>query len=126
MNDEKTLIYGVDDHPMNRRLLLAILRRLGYEGLVVESGQALREALKVEVPALILMDLRMPDEDGFAVTRWLKANPPTAEIPVVAFTADLVRACREDALAAGCDDFVGKPIDIKALGHTIQRLLGGS
>jgi two-component system cell cycle response regulator DivK len=70
------------------------------------------------------MELRMPGEDGLQLTRWLKSNSATAEIPVIAITADLVRESRDAAMETGCVAFVGKPIDSKALGHTIAAFIG--
>ncbi|MFT6396553.1 MAG: CheY-like chemotaxis protein [Bradymonadia bacterium] len=113
------LIYVVDDHPINRRLMKAVLKRLKYTAKTADGGESMRALLEEQLPGVILMDLRMPGEDGIELTRWLKANPVTAAIPVIAITADLVRASRAAAMDAGCVAFVGKPIDAKALDHTI-------
>ena len=87
-----------------------------------ESGLALTRS---DAPALVLMDMSLPGIDGWEATRQLKADPATRAIPVIALTAHAMAGDREQALAAGCDDFDIKPIDLDRLLGKIEDLLGG-
>jgi CheY-like chemotaxis protein len=86
-----------------------------------EQGVAMAAA---EAPALILMDMSLPGIDGWEATRRLKAAPETRAIPVIALTAHAMSGDREKALAAGCDDFDTKPVDLPRLLDKIEALLG--
>ena len=115
----------VEDNEMNRDMLSRRLQRRGYEVLTAvdaESGLALTRS---EMPVLVLMDMSLPGIDGWEVTRQLKADPATRAIPVIALTAHAMAGDREQALAAGCDDFDIKPIDLDRLLGKIEALLGG-
>jgi CheY-like chemotaxis protein len=79
-----------------------------------------------ESPALILMDMSLPGLDGWEATRRLKAAPETRAIPVIALTAHAMAGDREKAVAAGCDDFDTKPVDLARLLQKIETLLGGA
>jgi CheY-like chemotaxis protein len=79
-----------------------------------------------EAPSLILMDLDLPVLNGWEATRRLKASPQTQHIPVIAVSAYAMASDRERALAAGCDDFFSKPVDLKGLVERIEALLPGS
>ena len=98
----------------------------GYELLVAVNGQDGLVLVAEENPDLVLMDLDLPDIDGWEVTRRLKANPLTAAIPVIALTAHAMAGDREKALAAGCDEFDTKPIDFDRLLQKIIVVLEGS
>lgn len=105
----------VEDNEMNRDMLSRRLRRRGHEVLIAADGaEALRVAGEAQ-PELVLMDLSLPVMDGWEATGRMKANPQTASIPVIALTAHAMDADRERALAAGCDDFDTKPVDIERL-----------
>jgi CheY-like chemotaxis protein len=78
-----------------------------------------------EAPALILMDMSLPGLDGWEATRRIKAAPETRAIPVIALTAHAMAGDREKAIAAGCDDFDTKPVDLERLLGKIEALLGG-
>jgi two-component system cell cycle response regulator DivK len=115
----------VEDNEMNRDMLSRRLQRRGYEVLTAidaESGLALTRSA---FPALILMDMTLPGLDGWEATRQLKADPGTRAIPIIALTAHAMAGDRERALAAGCDDFDIKPIDLDRLLGKIEALLGG-
>ena len=77
-------------------------------------------------PNLILMDINMPDVDGYALTARIKAEPGFASVPIVAVTANVMRGDRERSLEAGCDGYIQKPIDIDILSQQIERFLGRS
>jgi CheY-like chemotaxis protein len=113
----------VEDNELNRDMLSRRLSRRGY--LVVEAtdGEAALALAASERPDLILMDMSLPVLDGWEATRRLKAAPATRPIPVIALTAHAMVADRERSLAAGCDDFDTKPVEIERLLGKIARLL---
>jgi CheY-like chemotaxis protein len=118
-----TRILIVEDNEMNRDVLSRRLRRHGYEVLIATAGlDGLRLAREAR-PDLILMDLGMPDIDGWECTRRLKAEHLTTAIPVIALTAHAMLGDRQKALEAGCDDFDTKPIDFPGLLERMNRLL---
>jgi CheY-like chemotaxis protein len=114
----------VEDNELNRDMLSRRLGRRGYEVLLAGDG---REALTVasdELPDAILMDMSLPEIDGWEATRRLKADPATAAIPVLALTAHAMAGDREKALAAGCDDYETKPVELDRLLAKLESLLG--
>jgi two-component system cell cycle response regulator DivK len=115
----------VEDNEMNRDMLSRRLKRRGYDVAIAADGITGVQMAHSEVPAVILMDMSLPDLDGWEATRRIKANPATARIPVVALTAHAMSDDREKALAAGCDDFDTKPVDLERLLGKIETLLGG-
>ena len=116
----------VEDNEMNRDVLSRRLRRHGYEVLIAIAGlDGLRQASHAR-PDLILMDLGMPDIDGWECTKRLKAESATAAIPIIALTAHAMLGDRQKALDAGCDDFDTKPIDFSGLLEKMNRLLSPS
>src|SRR5580693_704741 len=105
-----TILY-IDDTENNRILVTRRLERSGYQVLTaVSAGEGLATAAARQ-PDLILMDMGMPDVDGWTATRKLKADPALATIPVIALTAHAMQGDREKALDAGCDDYETKPFD---------------
>ena len=116
----------VEDNEMNRDMLSRRLQRRGYEVLTAVDGETGLALIRSDTPALILMDMSLPGIDGWEVTRQLKADPATRAIPVIALTAHAMAGDREQALAAGCDDFDIKPIDLDRLLGKIEALLGGA
>ena len=115
----------VEDNEMNRDMLSRRLQRRGYEVLTAVDGENGLALIRSEAPALVLMDMSLPGIDGWEATRQLKADPVTRAIPVIALTAHAMAGDREQALAAGCDDFDIKPIDLDRLLGKIEALLGG-
>ena len=116
----------VEDNEMNRDMLSRRLKRRGYEVLTAVDGESGLALTKSETPALVLMDMSLPGIDGWAATRRLKADPATRGIPIIALTAHAMAGDREQALAAGCNDFDIKPIDLDRLLGKIEALLGGN
>lgn len=108
---------------MNRDSLTRLLRRRGYELLVAHDGVEGVAMGQSEMPDLILMDMSLPLLDGWEATRRLKAAPESQDIPIIALTAHAMAADREKALAAGCDDYDSKPIDLNRLLPKIEALL---
>jgi two-component system, cell cycle response regulator DivK len=119
-----TRILYVEDNDDNVYMLKLRFELLdGFEVLVAEDGEAGCAKAIAENPDLILMDLDLPVVDGWEASRWLKNNPATHDIPIIALTAHAMSGSREKALAAGCDDFDTKPIDFDRLLEKISRLL---
>jgi CheY-like chemotaxis protein len=113
----------VEDNEMNWDMLSRRLGRKGYAVVVATDGQQGLDMARSEAPDLILMDMSLPVVDGWEATRQLKAAPETRSIPVIALTAHAMAGDREQALAAGCDDYEGKPIEFDRLLSKIQLLL---
>lgn len=116
-------ILVVDDNPTNLRLLELILRVAGHHVLLAADADATEKILADHVPALILMDLQLPGVDGLTLTRRVKADPRLAHIPVIAVTSYAMRGDEERARAAGCDDYVTKPVDTRTLPLLVERHL---
>jgi CheY-like chemotaxis protein len=121
MPGEEVLV--IDDNAVNLRLLSVLLRA---EGFVVRTASSADEAgrrLAASTPRLILMDIQLPDVDGLTLTRRLKADPRTSAIPIVAVTSYAMRGDEEKARAAGCDGYISKPIDTRALPGLVRAAL---
>src|SRR5438045_36270 len=105
-----TKILLIEDNEMNRDMLSRRLSKRGFEVVVAPDGSSGATAAATERPDLILMDVSLPDMDGFEVTRRLRAHPATASIPVIALTAHTMETDRLRAVEAGCQDYDTKPI----------------
>jgi CheY-like chemotaxis protein len=114
----------VEDNELNRDMLSRRLQKRGYEIVMAVDGEAGVTMAQTEAPGLILMDMSLPGIDGWEATRRIKAAVQTRHIPIVALTAHALPGEREKALAAGCDDFDTKPIDLPRLLQKIEALLG--
>jgi CheY-like chemotaxis protein len=113
----------VEDNEMNRDMLSRRLEKRGYAlTIAVDGGQGLALAQSSK-PDLILMDMSLPVIDGWEATKQLKADPATAGIPVIALTAHAMDSDRQKAIAAGCDDFDTKPVELARLLGKIEELL---
>src|SRR5215813_9440205 len=121
-----TKILYVEDNEDNVYLLKMRLELIeGFEIAVATDGAEAISAVTANSPDIILMDLNVPVINGWEATRRLKADPKTSGIPVIALSAHAMAGDREQALAAGCDDFDIKPIDLDRLLGKIEALLGG-
>jgi CheY-like chemotaxis protein len=116
----------VEDNEMNRDMLSRRLKRKGYEVAIAVDGQEGVNMATSESPAVILLDMSLPIMDGWEAARQLKANPDTKGIPILGLSAHAMTPDRDKAIAAGCDDYDTKPVDIKRLLGKIQVLLGTS
>jgi CheY-like chemotaxis protein len=114
----------VDDNQTNLKLASEVLELEGFEVLRAADANEAVAALREGVPALILMDIALPGMDGLELTRRIKADPATSAIPVVALSAFAMKGDQEKAIAAGCDGYITKPIDTRALGGQVRRHLG--
>jgi CheY-like chemotaxis protein len=115
----------VDDNPTNLKLVAYLVRAHGYDVHTANDATTALAAIRTVRPRLILMDLQLPGIDGLELTRRLKADPATAGIVIVAVTAYAMKGDLERALAAGCDDYVTKPIDTRALPALIAKYARG-
>lgn len=116
-------ILVVEDNEMNRDMLSRRLEKRGFEVIMaVDGAQGISVACR-ERPDLILMDMSLPVLDGWEATRQVKANPVTRTIPVIALTAHAMAEDKDKSLAAGCDDFDTKPVELPRLLAKIQALL---
>ena len=113
----------VEDNEMNRDMLSRRLERRSFSVIIAVDGQQGVELAQSEVPDLILMDMSLPVVDGWTATRTIKDNPATANIPVIALTAHAMSADRQKALAAGCDDYDTKPVELTRLLEKMNALL---
>ena len=118
-------ILVIEDNEENRDSLARRLQRRGFEVLLAAGGKVGVETTKAEHPDLVLMDLNMPEVDGWEATRRIKADPATADVPVIALTAHAMAGDKERAFAAGCADYHTKPIEFPKLMAQIESLLQG-
>ena|SRR4051794_39904647 len=116
-------ILVVEDNETNQRILLRRLQKRGFEVLIAGDGIRGVEMARADGPDLILMDMSLPVLDGWEATRRLKGAPETEAIPIIALTAHAMVGDRETMLAAGCDDYDVKPIDLERLLQKIEALL---
>ncbi len=116
-------ILYVEDNEDNVYMLTRRLRRNGHEVIVAADGEQCLAIARAEAPALILMDLSLPVMDGWEATRRLKAMPATRDIPIIALSAHVMAGDKEKALAAGCDDYDTKPVDLPRLLEKMAALL---
>jgi CheY-like chemotaxis protein len=118
-----TKILYVEDNEDNIYMLQSRLERRGFSVVVAMDGEQAVEMALAEKPSLIIMDLSLPNVDGWEATRRLKANEQTHHIPVVALSAHAMVGDRETALDAGCDDYDTKPVEFQRLLDKINNLL---
>jgi two-component system cell cycle response regulator DivK len=122
MSTNATILY-VEDNLDNRTLVRRILTAEGYTLLEAADATQALEILKTTKPDLILMDINMPDMDGYSLTAKIKETPRFETTPIIALTANVMRGDRERSLEAGCDGYIQKPIDIDKLSDQIERFL---
>jgi CheY-like chemotaxis protein len=116
-------ILYIEDNEDNIYVVSRRLQRKGYEVLIARDGAEGLVQAKSRAPALILVDLGLPVIDGWEVTRQLRVAPETAAVPIIALSAHAMPEDRERAFAAGCDDFITKPVDFARLIDRIDVLL---
>ena len=116
----------VEDNEMNRDMLSRRLTKRGYAVVMAVDGAEGVAMARSESPDLILMDMGLPVMDGWTATCHIKENAATARIPVIALTAETAEGDREKCLAAGCDDYDTKPVDLERLIGKIETLLAGA
>jgi len=119
-----TKILLVEDNEMNRDMLSRRLLRKGYAVVLAVDGEEAVRVATADLPDLVLMDMSLPVIDGWEATRRIKGGAPTAHIPIIALTAHAMAGDRDKAIAAGCDDYDTKPIELERLIGKIEALLG--
>lgn len=116
-------ILVVEDNQDNREMVVKVLKFNGYQVVEAVDGEEAIEKVKAEDPDLILLDIFLPKMDGYEATRRLKGDTSLRNIPIIALTAHAMKGSMEEALAAGCDGYISKPIDVRELPKQIQRFL---
>jgi CheY-like chemotaxis protein len=122
MSEQKTILI-IEDSELNQRLLEAVLKPHGYRLLVAGDGEQGIALAQAEQPDLVLMDILLPGMNGYEAARQLRATPETREVVIVALTASTTPEERDQALAAGCDGYIVKPIDTRNFPKQIYRFL---
>ena len=118
-----TRILLVEDNEMNRDMLSRRLQRRGYEIAMATDGRAGIDMARTLEYDLVLMDMSLPEVDGWEATRQLRQDPATKSLPIIALTAHAMSGDRDRALEAGCDDYDTKPIELDRLLGKIEALL---
>ncbi len=120
-DNQKQVIMAVEDNEDNRDLIVKILSHCGYDVVGVSDGSEALDRLAEVAPDLILMDINLPGMDGYEVTRRIRNNETFGKVPIVALTAHAMHGDKEKSLAAGCNAYVSKPIDV----HTFPDIIAG-
>ncbi len=119
----KGSILYVEDNPDNRVLMRRVLESEDYLVFEAENATDAINLLETQKPDLILMDINMPDVDGYTLTAKIKAIPGFEKTPIIALTANVMRGDREKSIQAGCDGYIQKPIDIDNVTQQIERYI---
>lgn len=122
LNDKVTILY-IEDNPDNRLLVRRVLLSENYSLIEAKDASEALSLLKGNQPDLILMDINMPDVDGYTLTAQIKSMPGFERTPILAITANVMRGDREKTIEAGCDGYIQKPIDIDQLTREIEKFL---
>jgi two-component system cell cycle response regulator DivK len=122
----KTRILIMEDDDDTQGMVRFLLEYKGYDVLLAKDGRHGLEIARQEKPDLILLDLAMPEMDGWSVAHKLKEDPGTKTIPVIAVTAYTMSSDRRKALNAGCDGFIGKPMNVPEFIAEVEKFLGKS
>jgi two-component system cell cycle response regulator DivK len=117
------IILYVEDNADNRTLVRRVLQAEGFQIFEAEDAATALALVQQQVPDLVLMDINMPDMDGYTLTNRLKGIPHLHGVPVIALTANVMRGDRERSLEAGCDGYIQKPIDVDTLADQINHFL---
>ncbi len=123
MPPNKLRILYIEDNSGNRMLVRRVLEPEGYQIIEAPDGKTGMEMALADPPDLILMDINLPEVDGYTMTARMKATPTLSKIKVIALTANVMKGDREKTLAAGCDGYIQKPIDVDLLPEQIARFL---
>jgi two-component system cell cycle response regulator DivK len=121
--EEKSTILYVEDNPDNRLLVRRILHAENYKMLEATNAVEAIDLLETTIPDLILMDINMPEMDGYTLTAKIRAMPGLGRVPILAVTANVMRGDKEKTLEAGCDGYIQKPLDIDQLTREIEKFL---
>lgn len=117
-----TILY-VEDNPDNRMLVRRVLEAEGHTVLEADSAENALQLVQDQRPDLILMDINLPETDGYTLTARFRALPKLSKVPIIAITANVMKGDRERTLQAGCDGYIQKPVDVDALPGQISHYL---
>ncbi|MCA9973208.1 MAG: response regulator [Anaerolineales bacterium] len=120
------LILYIEDNQDNRKLVSRVLLAAGFRFHGVSTGSEALAFLETQTPDLVLMDINLPEIDGYSMTRQLRRQTRFAHLPIVALTANVMKADREKSLAAGCNGFIQKPINVDRLPDQVWDYLNGN
>lgn len=115
----------VEDNPANMRLIRMVLRNKGYSLLEATDGEEALAVAMEEPPDLIVMDIQLPKMDGLEVTRRLRQVPRFRQVPIIALTASSMEGDRDKIIAAGCDEYISKPVDTRRFPLLVAKMLQG-
>ena len=121
--DNRGTILYVEDNPDNRLLVKRVLLSEDYSLLEATTAAEALSVLERTQPDLILMDINMPDIDGYTLTAMIKSLPGFKHVPILAVTANVMRGDKEKTLEAGCDGYIQKPLDIDELTREVERFI---
>lgn len=119
---QPTILY-IEDNPENRLLVRRILEAEGYRVLEAADGPTGLEMVRRSLPDLVLLDINLPEVDGYTLVGQLRQVPGMEKIPIIALTANVMKGDRERTLEAGCDGYIQKPIDVDALPVQVESFL---
>lgn len=122
-SETKGIVLYIEDNPDNRLLVKRVLLSESYTLLEAQNAVDALDLLQTVHPDVILMDINMPDMDGYTLTAKIKSLPGFDRIPIVAITANVMRGDKEKTLQAGCDGYIQKPIDIDQLTRQVERFM---
>lgn len=122
MNTQTTILY-VEDNPENRLLIRRILQAEGYRVVEAPTAYEAIDYVQKEVPDLILMDINLPEIDGYTLTAQFRTQPNLKNTPIIALTANVMRGDRERTLEAGCDGYIQKPVDVDTLPILVEGFM---
>lgn len=120
-NGQMALI--VEDNADNMLLTRAVMRLAGYRTTEARSAEEALDQLRSCTPDLVLMDIQLPGQDGLSLTRELRSKPEMATVPIIALSAHAMRESQDEALAAGCDGYITKPIDTRGFASQLAAVL---
>jgi two-component system cell cycle response regulator DivK len=123
MSEAPVILY-IEDNPDNRMLVYRLLSAEGFVVHGVPDGPTGLEFVRTQVPDLILMDINLPKVDGYEMTARLKHIPALTHVPIIALTANVMKGDREKTIAAGCDGYIQKPINVDRLADQMWEFLG--
>lgn len=123
MEENRATILYVEDNPDNRMLIRRVLAADGFTIHEAASASEALSKLRTLRPDLILMDINMPEMDGYTLTAHIRELPNLGSIPIIALTANVMKGDKEKSLQAGCDGYIQKPIDIDTITAQIERFL---
>ena len=116
-------VLNIEDNRDNRLLIRLLLESKGYMVVEAENAAEALEFLSIQKPDLILLDINMPDMDGYSLTSILRSKPALNKTPIVAVTANVMKGDRERTLQAGCDGYIEKPIDVDLFLDQVEKYL---